>query len=40
MEGYDMNKFKWLILDNLPAIFIILTFTFGIFMAANQAGVL
>ncbi len=37
--GSQMKKFKWWILDNLPAVFIILVFTFGIFMAANQAGV-
>ncbi len=35
-----MNKFKWFILDNLPAIFVILMFTFGMIMAAEHAGVL
>ncbi len=35
-----MNKLKWLILDNLPAIFVILMFTFGMIMAAEHAGVL
>ena len=33
-----MNKLKWLILDNLPAIFVILMFTFGMIMAAEHAG--
>ena len=31
-----MNKLKWMILDNLPSIFIILVFTFGIVMAWNN----
>tara|TARA_B000000557_G_C20608632_1_gene372843 strand:+ start:412 stop:519 length:108 start_codon:yes stop_codon:yes gene_type:complete len=35
-----MKKVKWFILDNLPTIFVILVFTFGMVMAANHAGVL
>tara|TARA_B100000965_G_scaffold358647_1_gene338173 strand:- start:233 stop:340 length:108 start_codon:yes stop_codon:yes gene_type:complete len=35
-----MKKFKWWILDNLPIVYIILMFTFGMVMAAEQAGVL
>ena len=31
-----MKKLKWMILDNLPSIFIILVFTFGIVMAWNN----
>ncbi len=31
-----MNKLKWMILDNLPSIFVILVFTFGIVMAWNN----
>jgi len=32
-----MNKLKWMILDNLPSIFVILVFTFGMVMAWNSA---
>tara|TARA_Y100000992_G_scaffold77502_2_gene49078 strand:- start:461 stop:568 length:108 start_codon:yes stop_codon:yes gene_type:complete len=35
-----MNKVKWFILDNLPAIFVVLMFVFGMALAANHAGVL
>ena len=35
-----MNKIKWFILDNFPAIFVILMFTFAMALAANHAGVL
>ena len=31
-----MKKLKWMILDNLPSIFVILVFTFGIVMAWNS----
>ena len=31
-----MKKLKWIILDNLPSIFVILVFTFGIVMAWNN----
>ena len=31
-----MNKLKWMILDNLPSIFVILVFTFGMVMAWNN----
>jgi hypothetical protein len=31
-----MKKLKWMILDNLPSIFVILVFTFGIVMAWNN----
>ncbi len=32
-----MKKLKWTILDNLPGIFIILVFTFGMLMAWGNA---
>tara|TARA_Y100001937_G_C7030096_1_gene289691 strand:+ start:80 stop:190 length:111 start_codon:yes stop_codon:yes gene_type:complete len=35
-----MNKVKWFILDNLPAIFVVMMFLFGIALAGNHAGVL
>jgi hypothetical protein len=35
-----MKKIKWALLDNLPTIFVILVFVFGMVMAANHAGVL
>tara|TARA_E500000178_G_scaffold342818_1_gene388609 strand:- start:72 stop:179 length:108 start_codon:yes stop_codon:yes gene_type:complete len=35
-----MNKMKWFILDNLPTIFLILVFTFGMVLTAKHAGVL
>tara|TARA_B100000927_G_C16197649_1_gene362159 strand:- start:48 stop:155 length:108 start_codon:yes stop_codon:yes gene_type:complete len=35
-----MKKLKWIILDNLPTIFVILMATFGMVLAANHAGVL
>ena len=35
-----MKKIKWIILDNLPAVFIILVFTFGMILAAKHSGVL
>ena len=31
-----MKKLKWMILDNLPSIFVILVFTFSIVMAWNN----
>jgi len=33
-----MNKFKWWSLDNLPTIWILAVFGFGLLLAYNQAG--
>ncbi len=36
--GSVMKKFKWLILDNLPTIWIGLVFALGLVLAYNQSG--
>jgi hypothetical protein len=33
-----MNKLKWMILDNLPAIWIVLVILFGIVLIVNHGG--
>jgi|TARA_B000000557_G_scaffold174097_1_gene141705 hypothetical protein len=35
-----MKRLKWILLDNLPSIFVILMVTFGMVLAAKHAGVL
>jgi hypothetical protein len=33
-----MNKLKWMILDNLPAIWIVLVILFGMVLIINHGG--
>ena len=33
-----MNKLKWMILDNLPTIWIVLVILFGIVLIVNHGG--
>ena len=35
-----MNRLIWTILDNLPTIWVIAVFVFGIILAADHAGVI
>ena len=35
-----MKKILWTLLDNLPTIFVILAFAFGMVLAAKHAGVM
>lgn len=37
---YKMNKLKWIILDNLPTIWIIGVIVLGVVLAADHAGII
>ena len=38
-ENMNKKNLKWVVLDNLPTIWVGLVFAFGIILVANHAGV-